>query len=152
MRHRANAIKANTERTNKAGLQLLWNCYASGLHHRSIAEEMIHPDAVTHVLCHIISNSVPNIALVTIVKRNIIWHLSLEEVCRTTLTIPLNQILKCVLHGQSIKGHVISIDLCTDLTWILLIVDFRVIDCMICAPQPQVVTDHITRIEHEHLV
>jgi hypothetical protein len=79
---------------------------------------VVHANTKTLMSCDIVSDTVGNI-VVAIVLINIIGVLSLEEVRRTTVTIPLHKVFQQVLCRKSHHSHIIAIDTRPNLTGIV---------------------------------
>jgi hypothetical protein len=110
---------------------------------------VVHANTKTLMSCDIVSDTVGNI-VVAIVLINIIGVLSLEEVRRTTVTIPLHKVFQQVLCRKSHHSHIIAIDTRPNLTGIVAFHNKLPSRSVIRTPKPKVVTEHIPRVDLQH--
>jgi hypothetical protein len=149
MLHCSKPIEANSKWGLKGALKISRTQDTALNCHRVITEVVVHANTETPVSCDIVSDTVGNI-FVTIVLINIIGVLSLEEIRRTTITVPLHKVFQQVLCRKSHHSHILTVDTRTNLTGIVAFHNRLPSRSVICTPKPKVVTEHIPRVDLQH--
>lgn len=145
------AIEEDRKRRLKPGHQMIRHLNG-GLHdNRVIAEIVVDTNAPSIVILHRIIDTIPDV-LLTVILSHIVRKLTLHEICSSTLSIPLDQISGGVLTHETVHGHIIAIDDGSVRARIVAINDASPAYSVISAPQPQIITDHLTGINLEHAV
>lgn len=119
MVHRALSVKEHTKRSNEAILESLRCNNSRSQSDLIVAEIVVHSNSICLVLSHCLGHFVSTVTLIRKILGHIIWQLRLEEIDRSLLPIPHDNVFESMFCRQSVHGHLVSVHNETVFTWIV---------------------------------